>query len=74
MIYLINQIVIYLAFSLHNFFENFPDPGPMKRKPVDILHACLTNQFLILLVAILLSLLVIFLTEKTPSHIGEFWI
>jgi hypothetical protein len=46
----------------------------MPRKPVDILHAYLTNQFVILLVAILLVLLVIFLTDKSPVNIGEFWI
>jgi hypothetical protein len=44
----------------------------MKRKPVDILHAFLTNQFLILLVAILLVLLVIFLMDQGPPvHIGR---
>ena len=45
----------------------------MSRKPVDILHACLTNHYLILLVAILLSILVIFLTDETSGGIGMFW-
>ncbi len=47
----------------------------MKRKLVDILHACLTNQFFILLVALVLVLLVIFLMDQSsPVDIGEFWI
>jgi hypothetical protein len=46
----------------------------MPKKPVDILHTCLTNHFLILLVAILLVLLVIFLGDQTPGGSGGFWI
>ena len=47
----------------------------MLKKPVDILHACLTDQLLILLLAILLSLLAIILGDKTGGEkIGVFWI
>ena len=46
----------------------------MLRKLVDILHAAMTNQFVILAVAILLSLLVILLVDETSVDIGGFWI
>jgi hypothetical protein len=46
----------------------------VERKPFDILHACLTSQFFILLVAILLVLLVIFLMDQDTGAIWEFWV
>ncbi|MFZ5450010.1 MAG: hypothetical protein ACOZFS_15380 [Thermodesulfobacteriota bacterium] len=46
----------------------------MQRKPVDILHAAMTNHFVILAVAIVLFLLVIILVDQTASDIGEVWI
>jgi hypothetical protein len=46
----------------------------MQRKPIDILHAAMTNQFVILAVAIALFLLVIILVDKTSGDIGELWI
>ena len=46
----------------------------MPRKPVDILHAAMTNHFVILAVAILLFLLVIILVDPNSGDIGEFWI
>ena len=78
-IYPILSISYNLVFSLHrnslNFSANIScGPGPMTRKPVDILHACLTNQLIILLVAILLVLLVIFLEDRTSSDILRLWI
>jgi uncharacterized integral membrane protein len=46
----------------------------MPRKLTNLLHTAMTNQFVILAVAILLFLLVIILVEQTPGDIGEFWI
>lgn len=46
----------------------------MPTKPVDILHAAMTNDFVILAVAILLFLLVIILADPTSGGSGEMWI
>ena len=48
----------------------------MLRKPLEILHTLLTNQFYIFAVAILLFLLVITLSDPGESQavISEFWI
>jgi hypothetical protein len=48
----------------------------MQRKPMDILHALMTNQLFILAVAIVLFLLVITLVgpEESQAVIGELWI
>ena len=71
------SITYNLVSSLHGILLNISTniasgPGPMTKKPIDILHACLTNQLFILLVAILLVLLVILLEDQTSSsHIFE---
>jgi hypothetical protein len=48
----------------------------MAKKPLEILHACMTNQFIIFAVAIVLFLLVITLVDpgKSEAVIQEFWI
>jgi hypothetical protein len=48
----------------------------MPRKPMEILHSLMTNQFCIFCLAILLFLLVITLSGpgKSEAVIGEFWI
>jgi hypothetical protein len=46
----------------------------MPRKPVDILHAAMTNDLIILAVAILLFLLVIILVDPNSGDIGQLWI
>jgi hypothetical protein len=47
----------------------------MPKKFADILHAFMTNWFVILAVAIALFLLVIFLKEHhTQAVVGELWI
>lgn len=48
----------------------------MPRKPVEILHTLMTNQFCIFALAILLFLLVITLSDPGESQavIGEWWI
>jgi hypothetical protein len=48
----------------------------MQRKPIDILHALMTNQLFIFAVAIILFLLVITLVDPGDSQavIGELWI
>ncbi len=46
----------------------------MPRKPVDILHTAMTNDFVILGMAILLFLLVIILVDPSSGDIGELWI
>jgi hypothetical protein len=47
----------------------------MQRTFVDILHAAMTNQFIILAVAIALFLLVITFADQGHSEavIGQFW-
>jgi hypothetical protein len=46
----------------------------MSRKAVNILHAAMTNNFVILAVAILLFLLVIILVGPISGDSGEMWI
>jgi hypothetical protein len=48
----------------------------MPRKPVEILHSLMTNQFCIFALAILLFLLVITLAAqgKSEAVTSEFWI
>jgi uncharacterized integral membrane protein len=46
----------------------------MSRDPLNLLHAAMTNQFVILAVAILLFLLLLILGDQTPGHPGDFWI
>jgi uncharacterized integral membrane protein len=46
----------------------------MPRKPVDILHAAMTNTYFIVAVAILLFLLVIILVDPNSGGSGEMWI
>lgn len=48
----------------------------MHRKPMEILHALMTNQWFICAVAIVLFLLVITLMDpaKGEAVIGDFWI
>jgi hypothetical protein len=46
----------------------------MSIKPVDILHAAMTNHFVILAVAILLFLLVIILVDPISGDSVEMWI
>jgi hypothetical protein len=46
----------------------------MPRQPIDILHACLTNQYVILAVAFVLFLLLIFLVDFPAGEIGLSWI
>ena len=46
----------------------------MLTKPVDMLHAAMTNHFVILAVAILLFLLVISLVDPASGNSGEMWI
>ena len=48
----------------------------MQRKPMEILHTLMTNQWIICVVAILLFLLVITLADPTEGEavIGDFWI
>lgn len=56
------------------FFITLPLMKSMSRKLTDSLHAALTNQFVILAVAILLFLLVIICTDSGSEQIGELWI
>ena len=48
----------------------------MLKKPLEILHTLMTNQFIIFAVAIVLFLLVITLSDpgKSEAVISEFWI
>lgn len=48
----------------------------MLRKPMEILHTLMTNQFFIFAVAIVLFLLVITMADpsKGEAVIGDFWI
>ena len=48
----------------------------MTKKPVEILHALMTNQWFIFAAAIVLFLLVVTLADPSKSEavIGEFWI
>jgi len=48
----------------------------MPKKPLEILHTLMTNQFCIFAVAIVLFLLVITLSDpgKSEAVISEFWI
>jgi hypothetical protein len=46
----------------------------MPKKPVDILHAAMTNQFVIMALAIVLFLLVLILMDQVPGDIGTWWI
>jgi hypothetical protein len=48
----------------------------MPKKPMEVLHTLMTNQFFIFAVAILLFLLVITLSDpgKGEAVIGDFWI
>jgi hypothetical protein len=46
----------------------------MPTKPVDILHAVMTNTYVILAVAILLFLLVMILADPSSGGSGEMWI
>jgi len=46
----------------------------MYRKPVDILHAAMTNHFVIVAVAILLFLLVIILVDPISDGSSEMWV
>jgi hypothetical protein len=50
--------------------------GPMLRKPMEILHTLMTNQFFIFAVAIILFLLVITLMGpgKSEAVLDEWWI
>jgi hypothetical protein len=50
--------------------------GHMHRKPMETLHALMTNQWFIFAAAIVLFLLVITLADPSKSEavIGEFWI
>jgi hypothetical protein len=50
--------------------------GPMPKKPLEVLHTLMTNQFFIFGVAIVLFLLVITLSDpgKSEAVICEFWI
>jgi hypothetical protein len=47
----------------------------MSKQPLDLLHAAMTNQLVILTVAIVLFLTVITLSDPTQSEavIGELW-
>ena len=62
-----------MVFNLHRFIYHLPVVNPMPTKPVDILHAAMTNHFVILAVAILLFLLVIILVDPISSGSGEMW-
>ena len=59
-----------------NNLEEILSGGFMPRKPVEILHTLMTNQFCIFALAILLFLLVITLSDpgKSEAVISEFWI
>ena len=46
----------------------------MQTKLLDILHAVMTNQLVILAVAIVLFLLILFLVDQTPGDIGYVWV
>lgn len=50
--------------------------GPMHRKPMETLHALMTNQWFICVVAILLFLLVITLADPGEGQAvsADFWI
>jgi hypothetical protein len=69
--------LVELVFILHNLPGNliFPVVGSMQRTFVDILHAVMTNQFVILAVAIGLFLLCITLSNQDHSEavIGQLW-
>ena len=61
-----------------SYLQNLPDnlifevEGSMPRTFVDILHAAMTNQFIILAVAIALFLLTIILSDNT-AVLGHLW-
>jgi hypothetical protein len=46
----------------------------MSKNPVDTLHAAMTNQYVILVVAIVLFLLVIILKDPSSENIGVRWV
>ena len=66
-----------MAFNLHTLPYNltFPVAGSMQKMFMDILHTAMTNQFVILALAIALFLLVITLADQGHSEavIGQLW-
>jgi len=48
----------------------------MPKKPLEVLHTLMTNQFIIFAVAIVLFMLVITMSDpgKSEAVISEFWI
>jgi hypothetical protein len=65
-----------MAFNLHNHVHNFifREVIEMKRSFVDILHAAMTNQFVILAVGIALFLMAIMSDPgQTEAVISQLW-